>query len=194
MEDTIHSSVGRVRMLHGNPSPTVVGNLPPTVVLKEGNPFADPPITFLAGPISRRLNALSKDLLPTERFIQGLEFVRQKEITLVDVFYAYGIVESQAEAKHFQDDWFNNTTGWWPGQDVEQKMTAGLLEAFRTARDTHLPVQYYWVIYYPYPDEKLNQVFTRVSHPRADEEGSYSILFTLCTPAIPAWIEAASGM
>lgn len=168
--------------------PRLHAHMPPGE--KDGNPHSDPLFTVLQGPVFRRLGWASAQPHLCHGVYKGLEAIRQDVLKLAQLLVAYDIA-TMDDYYHLTEHWFDNEHGWWPRQHVERVMTTGLLEAFRAATNTGLPVQCYWVIYDPPARSPQQQVLTRVSVPARRAEGSlqddghYAILFQLFTPPGP---------
>ena len=88
----------------------------------------------IATPTARADQALTK-------LVPGRDLVDVMEKDLVPK-----IILTPPERKHLQDDWFDRSTGWWPGhQPVQPIVRQGLRQACNRVSAGNLPLDCYWV-------------------------------------------------
>lgn len=142
----------------------------PFVIFKEGNPNTDAPFTIRQGPTLEAIVEISKHPSVRDRFLDALRFVVQDDLDYVDVLLSFGAIEALGERNHLRKHWYppkgdlHKPGVWWKDcQPIVYTVVNGLIAAFETAKNTGLPVAYYWMIVSDTAKEsKPEQVVMRV--------------------------------
>jgi hypothetical protein len=123
----------------------------PRITQKEGNPHVDAPFTLRQGPTLEAIGEISKHPSTRDRFLDALGFVLQGDLDYVDVLLSFGAIKTEAERNHLRKHWYRKDDpkkGWWPQcQPIVGTIVEGVIAAFEAAKNTGLPVAYYWMIY-----------------------------------------------
>lgn len=103
--------------------------------------LADP---VVKGTILKKLDAFSQP--ENSHNLRAALADLQSNLGLIDIGVKYGVL-GPGEVHYLREEWFPR----WQGQDVEQEIRRGLIDAVRQALDQHLPIDSYWI--YADPDD-----------------------------------------
>ncbi len=124
----------------------------PIRILKEGDPNTAPPITLRQGFTLQQISEISKNLETSKRFLEGLYWVREKDLNYVDLLLAFGAIKTVGEMNHLRRHWYPKdltaTSVWWrQSQPIVDIIVGGLIEAFDIRVDVKDKfIAYYWAI------------------------------------------------
>ena len=64
---------------------------------------------------------------------------------LLEIGRRFGMITTDAEARHLEEDWLDDEKGYWPGEPVEEILREAWCTANELVRDLDLPLDAYWV-------------------------------------------------